>query len=59
MDTQQVKDLIALKVKKLTKEFNSIVDNEDRETPMDYARPALIEGKINALTELLVEIDRG
>lgn len=58
MEKQAIKLLIASKISTLEQEWKNMVDEEDRVTAADYLRVGIIEGKINALIDLLTEIDR-
>jgi len=49
--------MILARIDKLNAQWNEVVDTEERTTPMDYMRVAEIQGAINALMALMVEID--
>ncbi|MFO0447251.1 MAG: hypothetical protein ACK52I_00950 [Pseudomonadota bacterium] len=58
MEKQHIKLLIASKLSALEQEWKKMVDKEDRVNAADYLKVGVVEGKINALIELLTEIDR-
>jgi len=49
--------MILARIDKLNAQWSEVVDTEERTTPMDYMRVAEIQGGINALMALMVEID--
>jgi len=57
MENKAIKDMILARINKLNAQWNEVVDTEERTTPMDYMRVAEIQGGINALMALMVEID--
>lgn len=58
MEKQVIKLLIASKISALEQEWKSVVDKENRVTAADYLKVGMIEGKMNALIDLLTELDR-
>jgi len=58
MEKQDIKNVIQLKINALETQWNKVVDEEDRNTPSDYLKAGAIQGAINALIDLLVEVDR-
>lgn len=58
MEISSIKKLIEERIKYLNAEWSEMVNGEERVTGADYLRIGAIEGAINALTSLLVEIDR-
>ena len=58
MEKYIIKGLIQDRMSRLNDEWARQVDEEDRSTPMDYIRTASIQGAINELADLLMEIDR-
>ena len=57
MENKAIKDMILARIDKLNAQWTEVVDTEERTTPMDYMRVAEIQGAINALMALMVEID--
>lgn len=57
MENKAIKQMILGRIDKLNAQWNEVVDTEERTTPMDYMRVAEIQGAINALMALLVEMD--
>lgn len=57
MESKAIKQMILGRIDKLNAQWNEVVDTEERTTPMDYMRVAEIQGAINALMALLVEMD--
>ena len=58
MDTKALKKLVASKLEKYEKEFSELIEQESRETTADYIKAAILEGKINALLEVLMDMSR-
>jgi hypothetical protein len=57
MENEAIKTIILTKLDKLNAQWTEVVNNEERTTPMDYMRVAEIQGAINVLMELMVQID--
>jgi hypothetical protein len=57
MENKVIKGMILSRIDKLNTQWSEVVDTEERTTPMDYMRVAEIQGAINALMALMVEID--
>ena len=57
MENKAIKGMILSRIDKLNTQWNEVVDTEERTTPMHYMRVAEIQGAINALMALMVEID--
>ncbi len=49
--------MILSRIDSLKTQWSEVVDTEERTTPIDYRRVAEIQGAINALMALMVEID--
>jgi len=58
MEKQAIKNLIQSKIDSLEVKWSKMVDNEDRVTASDYLKAGEVQGAINALMEVLIEIDR-
>jgi hypothetical protein len=58
MDTQSIKALLNAKLTDVSAQWSKAVDEEERVTASDYIKVALLEGAMNAISEVIVEIDR-
>jgi hypothetical protein len=58
MDKKQMKALIVKKMARYEKDLARMMDEGDCVTVLDHINMALVEGKINALMEMLMELDR-
>jgi len=58
MDTQSIKALLNAKLADVSAQWSKAVDEEERVTASDYIKVALLEGAMNAISEVIVEIDR-
>ncbi len=58
MEKQELKLLVLSKLSELEKQWTDAVNKEERVTAADYLRVGNLEGGINALLQLLVEIEK-
>ncbi|MFO0190279.1 MAG: hypothetical protein ACK54F_03410 [Planctomycetia bacterium] len=58
MEKQELKQLVLSKLSELEKQWTDAVNKEERVTAADYLRVGNLEGGINALLQLLVEIEK-
>lgn len=58
MDKKQIKTMVLKKMGRYEQELTRMIDEGDCITVIDHVNMALVEGKINALMEVLVELDR-
>ncbi len=58
MDKKQLKAMVLKKMKRYEEDLTRMINEGDCITVVDHVNMALVEGKINALMEILVELDR-
>jgi hypothetical protein len=58
MDKKQMKAMVLKKMGRYEQDLTRMINEGDCITVIDHVNMALVEGKINALMEILVELDR-
>jgi hypothetical protein len=58
MDKKQMKALVLKKMGRYEQDLTRMINEGDCITVIDHVNMAFVEGKINALMEILVELDR-